>query len=422
MLLGGAVIGSAGDLSATYYNPGMLAISKESGLLVGANVYQYTQLDVEGTAIGQTRSSKVRPASGLVAGRVPVDTTVLGGVAYSILTRSYFNADIEYRRVGIQELPGGAGQAQSSRERLLLSDLSDTWAGVTFFRLISPKVSVGISTYASVYSRVSRNSRTASVLLPGNSLALSSEISNIDYFNAGLIWKAGMGFDLDDLTLGFTITSPRLNVLGSGTAYYSSSYNGPSDLADTAQSTFLLATNQEDLPSHYSIPWSFAFGAAYRVGKTRIHFSGEYFGPVELYNLLETEPFTGQSDGQTHALPFTMEMTSLFNFGLGVEVAPSEAVSLFGSLRTDLSGLPDGTTSNTAITNWDLYHLTGGTVLTFESMKVTLGVSCAWGSTPLNEVPMFDDSAATVADVTLGGDAKVRMLALTGILAFTFAL
>jgi hypothetical protein len=39
-LLGGAVIGSASDLSATYYNPGTIALFEEAKFILSARVYQ----------------------------------------------------------------------------------------------------------------------------------------------------------------------------------------------------------------------------------------------------------------------------------------------------------------------------------------------------------------------------------------------
>jgi len=70
-LLGGAVIGSVSDLSATYYNPGMLAVSREQGLLLGANVYQFQKFSIEEVEGRDATSSRIRPSPGLVAGRVP---------------------------------------------------------------------------------------------------------------------------------------------------------------------------------------------------------------------------------------------------------------------------------------------------------------------------------------------------------------
>ena len=46
MLLGGAVIGSANDMSATYYNPGALGYIKEPEVLLSANAYQIEKLSI----------------------------------------------------------------------------------------------------------------------------------------------------------------------------------------------------------------------------------------------------------------------------------------------------------------------------------------------------------------------------------------
>ena len=46
-LLGGAVVGSATDMSAVYYNPGALALVEKPELLLSGTVFQYETLGVE---------------------------------------------------------------------------------------------------------------------------------------------------------------------------------------------------------------------------------------------------------------------------------------------------------------------------------------------------------------------------------------
>ena len=41
VLMGGAVIGSADDLGASFYNPGLMAWVNQRELLLGSNVYEY---------------------------------------------------------------------------------------------------------------------------------------------------------------------------------------------------------------------------------------------------------------------------------------------------------------------------------------------------------------------------------------------
>lgn len=54
-LLGGVVTGSPGDISSVYYNPGALALSKSSELLLAGSAYQYQRVAVDnGNGPGKT--------------------------------------------------------------------------------------------------------------------------------------------------------------------------------------------------------------------------------------------------------------------------------------------------------------------------------------------------------------------------------
>ena len=46
-LLGGAVVGSFLDLSATFYNPGALAMMERSAVLLSANAFEYISTEVK---------------------------------------------------------------------------------------------------------------------------------------------------------------------------------------------------------------------------------------------------------------------------------------------------------------------------------------------------------------------------------------
>jgi len=54
-LLGGAVIGSPGDISSTFYNPGALALTKSAEFLLAGSAYQYQRVAVDnGSGPGKT--------------------------------------------------------------------------------------------------------------------------------------------------------------------------------------------------------------------------------------------------------------------------------------------------------------------------------------------------------------------------------
>jgi hypothetical protein len=423
-LLGGTVIGSASDLSATYYNPGMLAVNREKGLLLGANVYTYQRFSVQQSTAEDVVNSRIAPAPGLIAGRIPVDSSAIGGIAYSILTRQSMESVIEARFVGPMDVIGTDGTPEQLSSNLTLNaGISDTWLGVTLFRLLDPQIGFGFTNYVAIRNQRTRSTAIGQALpADGNSLASASRIADVEYDNVRLLWKLGVGVDLEPLTLGLTVTTPSVNLFGGGAMFLSYGRNYPGTGGDSTQKTVLIATNQEKLDSRYNTSWVVGIGMGYRFGKARLHFSAEWYAAVPLFRVLETTSFTGQSDGKQYAAEITDERRSIVNAGLGLQYTLSPSFALFGSLVTDFSYVPEGTTSNLSLTPWDLLHVSFGTVLSFSLLDITAGFSFAGGGAPLADVPWASVGASLGKVIGVSSESEIKYFSATGILAFTFKL
>ena len=94
-LLSGAVIGSVGDISGTFYNPGALGLADELAFAISADVYEYESITIEdgagrGVDLGTTKSG-VRPS--LLAGTInavavrPGRTRLLGAHPGAFIVR-----------------------------------------------------------------------------------------------------------------------------------------------------------------------------------------------------------------------------------------------------------------------------------------------------------------------------------------------
>ena len=71
-LLGGVVVGSAQDLSATYYDPASLALAKDPAFLLSLNTVQLEQVSLESASDKRNlSSSRFASAPALIAGKLP---------------------------------------------------------------------------------------------------------------------------------------------------------------------------------------------------------------------------------------------------------------------------------------------------------------------------------------------------------------
>jgi hypothetical protein len=89
MLLGGSLVGSVGDMSATYYNPGALGYIEEPELLLSANAYRANSLTIQdGGGEGvDLETSKFNPLPNMFAGAFRKTWLGNNKLAYSLLTR-----------------------------------------------------------------------------------------------------------------------------------------------------------------------------------------------------------------------------------------------------------------------------------------------------------------------------------------------
>ena len=148
MLLGGAVIGSVQDMSATYYNPGAMGYIEKPELLLSANAYEITSLTIkDGRDDGiNVENSDFNPLPNMLAGAFRFTWLRKNKLAYSFLTRHSFDAEVSGARVGPVDIlpqPGEedfAGAIDANRKA------KELWAGVTWARgAVGRKVGFGVT-------------------------------------------------------------------------------------------------------------------------------------------------------------------------------------------------------------------------------------------------------------------------------------
>ncbi len=375
-LLGGAMIGSASDLSAVYYNPGRLALATESEVLLAGNVVEYSS-----TKIGNPNSEKDLTSTrfslspSLFAGEMRFGWLGKSRLAFSFLTRNFSQFNTE----GLIEapLPGIDGRPDIdylSGALRVDQRLSEYWGGITWAMPVSETFGVGVSTFIAVRNQRGLVQRTAQALL-GGTPAVDAATREYDFDHWRALWKIGVGTKLEKWDVGLTITTPGLKLVGSGRVATDRSRVGVP--GEEGQLSFI---DQRDISSTYNSPWSVGVGGSRRFDRTNVHLGVEWFDGVALYDVLPGEPVAPVTGGDPSDPTIRHESGSVINAAAGVAHTFNEKWQGFASLRTDFSSALDETRSNLALTRWNLYHFAVGGTLHGDSTEFTTGAVFAFGS------------------------------------------
>ncbi len=375
-LLGGAVIGSVSDMAATYYNPAALALFPAPEILLSGKVYQYSALSLNnGAGPGKDlTSSTIEAAPTLFAGSFTFEWLGDHTLSYSILTRQRMNFGIEGRRGGIQDTE--TGEELVAGELIANQELSDLWIGLTWAKKLNDWLAIGITPYLSVRDQKTRKHAYTEILDQFGNVSAAIITQQFEYKNYRLLAKAGIGANLDPLTVGLSITTPNLSITGSGSSLVNLINTGEA----TNEETVFIANYQQEMSAEHRLPLSVGIGAGYRIGKHRIHVSAEWFDKIDRYTVIETKSFVGQSTGEPVPYQVENELNSLVNYGLGAEFYLNENLDLFVSYVTDFSAAVPNTTTNLTVSTWDIYHFSTGASFSIGRSEFTLGINYAFGS------------------------------------------
>jgi hypothetical protein len=383
-LLGGLVVGSFADFSATYYNPAALAATDIDGYavevgtqaveLVDINITRPTHPDVD------LSSTRLRGVPSMIALSLPA----LGDhrVAISVLTRYDFSLEFDANDITTrEELESGAAMDASAREILARSRLAESWAGPSWGYPVSRRVAVGATAYFALRSQTLRTSLTEGVVRPDETASSLKFAEEARYWDVRVLSKLGIAYDGGPITLGLTFTTPSVNLFGSGRSYRETTENPTPPVSAGDPVPSLEASRQDGLPARYRSPLSVATGARYQVGQTGLYFSGEWFDSVGEYVVIDATDFVGQTSGDTISIDRTQRNASVFNWGLGVDHSFSEHFQLYGAFTTDRSNIEEPfDQANLAAATWDIFHLSVGIGFRIESAAITLGIAQGLGS------------------------------------------
>ncbi len=393
-LLGGAVVGSVSDLSATFYNPGAIALFPDVKFILSAQVYQLDNYTIkDGAAEGKDLDySSIVPSPNFIAFDFDFDFLGNDRLAFSILTRQNLDLEFSTRIIdSLEVITASPGKESFAGGINAEKKFNDVWGGITYSTKLSKTIGVGITGYISYRSHKASNITILEALQSNGEIASYTNINNFRFNNCRTLLKAGIGFNLNPLTIGLTVTSPSLNIFGTGSV-------GTHFFVSGIDSNTFNSNYQEDIKSKYNSSWAAGFGGAYNFGKIKLHFSGEWYDAISKFDVLDTEPYISQSSGNVLTNDLTHEAKSIINYGVGLDYFLTDSLIFSISVTSDFSAYVDNTTTNLAsYSAWDLVHIAAGSTFPIWKTEVTVGVVYSFGSQTqennINIIPGNDDNS-----------------------------
>ena len=413
-LLWGLVVASSRDLSATFYNPGALALEEGSNFLLSTESFQvesFTTTPASNIQIFDTGTTRFGAAPSLVAGALP--RSWLGEqtrLAWSFLTRQELQLRLGERLTDPFDLPGG----DSAAELLIDNQTNESWAGLTVSRELSEAWGVGATWYGVYRGQRSRNELNFQAISADQEAVSALGVTDFNYYHFRTVAKIGVAHDRGNIKLGLSVTTPSAGLFGSGDAGYTLSLIGvDSDGRGVPSPPLLVSQNAEGLDAQYKSSWAVGGGLAWYRGATRWHTSAEWFAPVDRFVVIQLP----EQDDNPRQIRLSQQLKSVFNFGLGVEHDFGNGRSVYGAAFTDFSAAVGDPEVNTAASNWNLYHLSTGVKFRFVGNRFTLGATFSFGNKdrPLPTPIPPEDVPDQGLDSTLGVSYR-RVVVLLGFL------
>lgn len=401
MLLSGSVVGGVTDLGAVYYNPARLALTDNPAFLISADVYELNTYTIK-DAIGNQKDinkSSFGGAPSLAAGTIGASRDSKHTFAYAVLLRTDNNFSFAYRDEYLSDvLPNIPGDELFEGDINVENITKDHWFGGSWAYQAKSNLSFGLSLFGSRTELAKGNSLQLTALDTDNEVSSYQYNRNYSVKTYGFLAKFGMAYKRDKLDFGLTMTTPRVNLLGSADYGYNL-YFAPTSASPKGD--IYANSYQSDLDVTLKSPLSIGAGASYHFGKKKIlHFSMEYFKKVHNYSIFEAEPHTMQSQPDS-LVSFSLQdgLKSIMNMGVGAEWYISEKVSGYASFSTDFNAAPNDAVSFVAqrevasnlTFDANFFHLAGGVLLKFKGADFTLGATHTSGTTDFMKPTAFPD-------------------------------
>lgn len=384
LLLNGSVIASTEDETAVFYNPGAMGNGEDFGISLSFFTPQYSVLRTDDYlgAGTEVKDEGFGFASGLSAIGFRPFKDHRFRASITSFSRFRSNLNLNDREVG---------QVLNQQELLFIGNLdfkrrlSERWFGFGMAMKINENLSVGVSNFAAFHSESSELAVRKEIVNQANpnlvELGWRSFFRYSFSVKGALLSKLGVSANIGDLKLGFTVTTPMYYK-----PYKSAGYETDDLRTYGTDSTTLLSNQVSTDLMDYKTPWSVGLGLDFRIKRSRISFSTEYFEKIDRYVIIDNidDPFDGLADGDNRQKTLVeLENRPVLNAAVGLQTLLRDNQStLIMGFRTDFNQRKIGEnlqTINFLSTTPSAFHFSFGVLSTFRNNQFSLGLDYGFG-------------------------------------------
>jgi len=362
-LLAGAVVGGGAGPSAIYYNPAGISEITESKLSVHGSLFSFKFFNVK-NALGDgidmkwsTLMVEPRFLSYMIKPKNHADMSfelaMLNNENYKLDVAQSVNQEIDIlaRYEGLERY-FAVVQTQNV--------FRDDWIGAGWSWKLNPRLSVGVSMFVTIKSLKYRYDvnieaypidSVVGTAQTGYTSANYSESEYVKYNDYRLLWKAGVMYKWDRVSIGANFTSPSIGGIYSDGKRVSrrERQSGISDPETGALlADYYIGDYQEKkaVKADHKTPWAIAAGLTYHSHdrKRSLYTTVEYFGGLEIYKIIEADENPNLATGNvSNSISMNEWLTYLsgadpvLNIALGYSWIISDDLWLMTGFRTDFN-------------------------------------------------------------------------------------